>query len=529
MKKIIAIAALSAAIISVNARTIWTGTCTFADYQVESGERPVFNPTDFADAVIGDKIIFNITDYSADNQSWHQVELWQYDGEKPGPNALGTGVHVLPGMVTAEFTIDETLLAGLMSGETCAAGTGYTVRSIELTTFDGTIWEGNCMCADWVPNPAVTLQGSNFAVAEEGDALIFTVEKLINGSYACIQIDQATTYSPGKFGTTEINDGQTEVKFVLNAELLADLVTNGINITGMNFKLTKIQLLKGSGEVPPVESGLWSGSKAISWSDYVTINADKFNSLKAGDQLVFTVVNALPEAQICLKQNLASGWEEMPSAEGDYGNYIKLEEGDNTAYFPLVAAAVESITQNGLVITGFDYTLMKVDIISAPVVENAIWSGSMTAGDWEHYATIEPERLADVKNGSVLAFTVENVADGAQLSLKQRLPEGWAEMPSENGEYGNYLKLEEGAGVYYFHVNEAAAASMKEYGMDVAGFGYTLTLVAYSDSDAVESIFIDSNLASGVYNLQGVKVSDSIEHVKTPGIYISGGKKYVVR
>lgn len=529
MKKLFALTALSAAIFSANAANIWVGNCTFANYLVESGERPIFNPTVFADAVIGDKIIFNITNYEADPQEWHQVELWMYDGEKPGPNALGTGVHVLPGMTTVEFTIDENLLQGLLAGETCAAGTGYTVRSIELTSFDGVIWEGMCRCPDWVPNPAVTLQGSTFAVAEEGDQLIFTVEKITAGSYAAIQIDSATTFTPGPFGTTEIADGQTEVKFILNADLLASLITEGINITGMNFNLTKIQLVKGSGEVPPVESGIWNGSKAISWSSYVTITPDKFNNIQAGDQLVFTVTDALTDAQVCLKQNLESGWEEMPSENGEFGNYIPLEPGDNTVYFVLTEDAVATILEHGLVVTGFDYTLTGVDIIAAPASENVIWSGSMTSGDWENYVTIDASKFVDITDGDVLSFTVKNVEDGGSIAIKQNLELGWAEMPSDDGEYGNYLNLSEGDGVYYFHVNADAAASMKTYGMVVAGRGFTLTEVAYVGNDAVKSVKKENSNSSAVYNLQGVKVADSLKDVKARGVFISGGKKYILK
>lgn len=525
-------AAIAATIFSANARTLWTGNCTYADYQVASGDRPIFTPEDFNGVVVGDKLIFNITNNPNDPQSWHQVEIWQWDGEKPGPAALGQGVHILEGMTTAEFTIDETLLQGLLAGPTCAAGTGYTVRSIEVTTFDGVIWEGVCNCPEWVPSPAVTLPGSKFAVAKEGDVLVFSVEKIKAGEYAAIQIDKATTFNSGPFGTVEIADGQTEVRVVLNAELLASLVTDGINITGMNFRLFKITLTDGS-DVPPIEDdAIWSGTMtAGNWAQSLTIGADKLATVKAGDILAFTVSEADADAQISLKENI-DGWAEMPSDEGEFGNYIHITDGPGIYYFSINEAAAASMRANGMVVAGLGYTLTKIELQAAPVEETAVWQGSLTAGDWQNSLTIEASKLAGVNAGDLLSFTVTAADADAQISLKQNLPEGWAEMPSDEGEFGNYIHITDGPGTYYFKVNEQAAASMHTYGMVVAGLGYTLTQVAVvegSADDAVDTILSSSAVAAPVYNLSGVKVADSMESVTVPGIYISGGKKFVVK
>lgn len=533
MKKLFTVIALATAVLSVNARTLWTGTCTFANYQVESGDRPVFNPTDFSDAVIGDKIIISLTNYENDPQSWHQVEIWQYDGEKPGPAALGTGVHILPGMTSAEFTIDETFMQGLLAGPTCLAGTGYTVRNIELTTFDGIVWEGECMCPDWVPSPAVTLPGSKFATAQEGDHLVFTVEKLIEGSWAAIQIDRATTFSAGPFGTVEIADGQTSIDIVLTSDLLASLLTDGINITGANFKLTKIELVKGNGEVPPVEENVvWSGSEVIdNWSNSFTVPATKFGNVQAGNILVFTVSNVSgDDPQFCLKSNLPEGWGEMPSdIEGGFGNYIHVADGDGVYYFDINAAAASLINEYGFTVAGPGIcTITKIELIEEAVVEDAIWSGTMTAGDWENWLTIEADKFADIEAGDILRFTVTNVAAENWLSIKQNLPEGWGVMPADEDAASEFA-LTEGDGDYNFVVNAEAAASIKEYGLVVAGFGFTLTKVAYADRNGVAAISVDAPVDNAVYNLRGIKVADSINGVNTPGIYISGGKKYILK
>lgn len=416
MKKLLTIFALAAALLPANAKTIWTGNCTFAAYSVVSGERPVFTPSDFADAAIGDKLIFAVANNSSDSESWHQVELWHYDGEKPYESSLCKGVQVLANTVKVEFTLDNALLTALQGGETCAAGTGYTVSSIELESFDGTIWEGVSNCPDWSANPAVNIPGSAFATAKVGDTLVFSVEKIIPGSWAGIQID-TSDYKASPFGTTEIADDQKEVKFTLASGLLSSLVSKGINITGMNFRLTKIKLISnGGGDLPPVGG------------------------------------------------------------------------------------------------------------------ENTIWSGTMTAGNWAESLTLPAETFIDIKAGDRLDFTVTAAATDGQLCVKQNLPQGWAEMPSDAGEWGNYIHLTYGDGVYSFDINATAAATIKEYGLVIAGTGFTLTKVVYvGASSGIADINLPAATSSAVYNLQGVKVADSINEISTPGLYISGGKKFILK
>lgn len=531
MKRILTFAVLAMAMLTASARTLWTGNCTFAGYQVASGDRPVFTPEDFNDVTVGDKITFNITNNTADAESWHQVEIWQWDGEKPGPAAItNPGVHILDGMTSAEFTIDETMLELLKGGMSCAAGTGYTVRSIEVSSFNSVIWEGVSNCPDWTPNPAVNLPGSKFAPAQEGDILVFTIEIINPGEYACIQIDKAN-YTTGPFGTTELTAGQTQVRFVLTADLLASLVTDGINYTGMNIRLTKVELLPAGSEPPVVDDAIWSGELVQGeWTPNLTIPASKFAMVQEGDILVFTVSAGDENSSICLKSNLPEGWGEMPSDAGEYGNYIYATEGPGQYYFPINAAAAALLKEYGVVITGSNYTITKIELQAAPVEQTALWTGTMNAGDWQNQLTIEASKFGFVKAGSILTFTVSAVEGDGQISLKSNLPEGWGELPSNDGEFGNYIHVSDGPGVYYFTVNEEAAALLKEYGLVVAGLGYTITQVGYVDNDenGVDSPFAEA-AATAVFNLQGVKVANRLEDVTAPGIYICGGKKFIVR
>ncbi|MDE6023476.1 MAG: hypothetical protein K2G13_08240, partial [Muribaculaceae bacterium] len=54
----------------------------------------------------------------------------------------------------------------------------------------------------------------------------------------------------------------------------------------------------------------------------------------------------------------------------------------------------------------------------------------------------------------------------------------------------------------------------------------TLTAAYFAASAGVHSISAPA-VNTGVYNLQGVKVADSLEEVTVPGLYITNGKKVI--
>lgn len=363
MKKVITLIAAAALTLSANATVIWTGSCTFANYTTED-ERPVFQADEFAEAAVGDKLVFSVTNNTADPQSWHQLEMYNQDITK----ALTKGVQVTPETTEVVYTLDKSLLGQLQEGGFALAGTGYIVTKIAIESFDGIIWEGECLVPDWTPQPPVNLAGTMFALAAVGDNLIFTVEKINPEEYACLQVDRGTTYSAGAFGSTELTEAAQDITFTLTDALLSELTTYGINITGMNVKLTAIKLTKGGGNNDnndDVTDALWTGTMTTGdWSNFLELEPELFEGIKAGDILKFTVSGVGADGSLCLKQRLAEGWQEMPADE-EWGNYLNLTEGDGTYSFTVNAAAASTIAANGLVAAGSNYTLTKVALVES--------------------------------------------------------------------------------------------------------------------------------------------------------------------
>lgn len=416
MKKLLTLSLLAASAFAMSAETLWTGSCSFTNWSpIEGDERPVLTTSDFANVQVGDKLVLTISIYGED--SWREAQIYTWNGSGTGSLVVGSGA-ITEGMTAVEFTFDDSLIAAVKESDICVIGTGYTVTRIDLNQYDGTIWEGECLCPDWNADPAVNLPGSNFSMAKEGDQLIFYVEVLNPGDWAAIQIDTAN-WAAGPFGQNVLSDDTTEISFILDADLLESLTTDGINITGANFKLTKIQLVNADEVTPPAEDG-----------------------------------------------------------------------------------------------------------------DEAIWSGSVTPS-WDSPLYIDKGQFTEVVAGNVLIFSYENASGEPQLVVDYDGSEGWTAMPYDGEEeYGNYLHLNEENGEVTFTINAAAAEILKTYGLMLAGEGtFTLTKVELETkgSTGISKVNEILNVNAPVYNLQGVKVADSVNNVTKPGIYVTGGKKIIVK
>ena len=387
MKKIFTLAILAAASLSASATTLWEGSCSFSNWSpVEGDERPVLTTSDFANAVVGDQLELTISEYG--DEAWRQIQIYTWDGFGSGSEI--THSDNVSGLTSYSFTLDDALLATLKETDVCIIGTGYTVTKIDLITYDGTIWEGECVCVSWDATPAVRLEGSSFVTAKLGDELVFNVETIEPGQWSAIQIDTAN-WTAGPFGQNVLTDGQTELSFILDEELLESLQNDGINITGANFKLTKIRLVSSSDDGDDDDNGdddngdddndnenvIWSGSMTVtSWDNTVTLEGSAFGNVKAGDQLAFTVTEGDAASSIAVRSN--PGWSDVPTDKED-GDYIYLTGGPGVYYWDINAAAAEEINANGLVITGTRYTLTKIELISkgAETAVNALEIGNI--------------------------------------------------------------------------------------------------------------------------------------------------------
>lgn len=126
---------------AVQAKNLWTGERTYSNGRAlpTADQRIVLTADSFTDITVGDRLIFNFTNYADDpitNQ--HVIRL-----STPVTYAtLGHNINVSEGDRKASVLIDETLKEKLTTTGLVIGGTGFTITAITVEPSDKTLWEG---------------------------------------------------------------------------------------------------------------------------------------------------------------------------------------------------------------------------------------------------------------------------------------------------------------------------------------------------------------------------------------------------
>lgn len=331
---------------------LWEGESVVANWNAT----PAVNMpgAKFAGVKAGQELVFEVHIITPGEWAGIQVDKSTYTAGSFGQTTI------LDNTTEVSFLLTPALHAELQADGINVTGANFVLTKIFVREPAGdpaTIWEGECTVKEWNADPAVNLPGAKFSEVPEGKELVFDVHKITAGEYACLQIDKST-WTASDFGATEFSDETTEISFYLTPELHAALLADGINITGMNVVLTRIWFRDAQGAEGDV---IWEGSLSTGdWAQNLEVEPARCSAIVAGNQLVFTVSGTGAEASMCLKQRLATGWEEMPAKE-EWGNYIAVPEGDSQVAFVVNEAAAATIVANGFVVAGKDFTVTKIE------------------------------------------------------------------------------------------------------------------------------------------------------------------------
>lgn len=307
-------------------------------------------------------------------------------------------------------------------------------------------------------------------------------------------------------------------------------------------KLFTLCLLASSIVMSAKTTNLWTGSTTFgAWS--VTegvqpaVEASAFENAKVGDEIVIAVAydSAYEDSWHAVQI-----WCWGATNENIYDQQVLPETTEQT--YTINEEGLASLKGYGMAISGAGIIVTAVTLVSkadgdddGPSLDDGsvLWSGSFTPS-WSEPLYIDKSKCTNVKSGDFLVFAYENCEDGdVQIAVDYNGPAGWTPMPNNGeGDWGNYLHLVAGSGTVEFAVNNEAAEIMKEYGVMLAGQGsFILTKVMLTEkvTTAVSDVMAPANSNQAVYNLFGIKVADSVESVRTPGIYVAGGKKFIVK
>ncbi len=173
----------------------------------------------------------------------------------------------------------------------------------------------------------------------------------------------------------------------------------------------------------------------------------------AGDVIVITVTAVEDGARICL-QNTA--WQGL-----GYDEY-NVETG--VYPFVLTQDAATEVKNNGIIVTGQNYSFNKVELL----YQKTLWTGEVSDNTgWKQSDELSKAVFAELTEGAVLGITISAINDGEsyhQFIIRGREDEDsdWANLETIINKYVS------ATGTYAHVLSAANAVSMKEKNIDIA-------------------------------------------------------------
>lgn len=269
---------------------------------------------------------------------------------------------------------------------------------------------------------------------------------------------------------------------------------------------------------------LWTGS--CSFTGWNPIEGDtrpvltqsQLENATMGDKLVLTISiygdDAWREAQIYTWNGEGTGSLVMGSGE--------ITADMTSVSFTFDEKLLDTVKTTDICIIGTGYTVTQIVLES---YDGIIWQGKSECPNWTATPAVNlpGSNFAMAKLGDQLIFYVEKITEGEWAGIEVDTA-GYVAGPFGTKE------IADGQTEVSFDLDETLLNSLINEGINITGANFILTKIVLSSSSKINSLEdLHVNSDTSVYNLRGIKVADSIREVKTPGIYISGGKKFLVK
>ncbi|MGM9786236.1 MAG: IPT/TIG domain-containing protein, partial [Candidatus Cryptobacteroides sp.] len=231
-----------------------------------------------------------------------------------------------------------------------------------------------------------------------------------------------------KLESVEVNG--EGVKFLLNGKTLY------ISLPDMAGKGTVVRLISSNGAVEYTidcipnnvqkkviwsgswDCGSWSGNQDLAWGGYDWSSVD----LSAGTVTMifdFTEDSSAGWWQFSLRHG--NEWGELPE-----NTFFELSAGQTQLEVPLTQTMLDDIiANNGLIITGCNYTLTKITLKTEISMEVTLWEGEAIADNWGN----QPNLLSDggaefAANGVTVGSTIYFYITPLDPAWKLQIVEG---------------------------------------------------------------------------------------------------------
>ena len=275
------------------------------------------------------------------------------------------------------------------------------------------IWTGS-ESIDWNQGKAVQIASDQFADVREGDQLLFGIVFTGNTDWPQIALYKGD-WSDNLTGTgnTALAGGMTEVKYFLLNDMISDLKTTGLIVTGVGFTLTSVDIVDGDGG--DYSHAVWIGECKIgNWDGYQVVGKGAFANAAVGQKLRIKFKDLGAGAYLSLR-NPIDGWPDLSDAPSAYisGSYHQYD---------ITAAMLSELQANGMVISGVNFTATAVElwntdeikplVLQVPVSGNWVFEGTdiptFSVAITNPYSTAVDARIVMEISTDKMAFVMSN-------------------------------------------------------------------------------------------------------------------------
>ena len=339
---------------------------------------------------------------------------------------------------------------------------------------------------NWNWNNRILIANTEFASIHEGDRIQFTYTSGSSGQCQVgVQNTNEQLTETGEYaGITQSQAEPATFSFVLRAEDIEKVQTNGLYFHGNDYTVTSIDLYTYAQQIM-VETELAHGAATLNWGE--TWKQTAFPVLTAGDELrvVVSAVNGGNDYQI----NFKYGWEE--------GQQIAVTGIDATVpkvyLVSLTAEQAAAINAAGqLFLYGTGVTLSRFTVAQPMSIydEHILCSEKHSLdNNWEGGFSIEKEKLSGLKEGNVICLqliAVSRTNEDDQVLLKYG--DGWNYFsPSVNYLFqaNNAVASEEIPMTVEIPVTAKMRDQLRNQKLNIAGRNYTVTYVLLKEGTPV--------------------------------------------
>ncbi len=224
---------------------LWHGSEIYTNDDATSGIRITLPARLFADATVGDRIIFDLKKSGVDKYPYIDLR------NSSGKSISAWELSIAEGDAKVSFRIeDEAMLNELKTNGSIVYGTGLTLFAASLEKHKGIAWEGDKMI-NW---DEVLISSKEFAQINAGDTLQFRMRDIAANARCYLrqnrkiegQSDRPKIPSDSsKYGNILVlaqNSEDSVYCFAVNAEAAEILKTYGLAVTGSKYNLTQVKI-----------------------------------------------------------------------------------------------------------------------------------------------------------------------------------------------------------------------------------------------------------------------------------------------